>query len=154
MPTLILRNPTALKGMLGKEIGTTEWFLVTQSRVDEFANATEDRQWIHLNRERAAQESPYGGTIVHGFLTLSLISHFLEEVIHIESGVRLAVNYGLNRVRFPSAVRVESKIRGRFGLMVYEELPDAIAATYSVTVETEKSTKPCCVAEWLIRYFF
>src|SRR5580700_2235326 len=109
--------------MVGREIGVTEWFRVTQERIEQFAEATEDRQWIHVDRARATNESPYGTTIAHGFLTLSLISHFMREAIRIESGVRLAVNYGLNRVRFPSAVRADSRIRARVALLTLKELP-------------------------------
>ncbi len=101
MPPLMLKNPQALKEMTGREIGVTEWFQITQERVIQFAEATEDRQWIHVDRERARHESPYGTTIAHGFLTLSLVGYFVKELIDIQNGVRLAVNYGLNRVRFP-----------------------------------------------------
>lgn len=101
MPPLIVDNPRALKEFVGKEIGLSEWFRVSQERIGTFADAAEDRQWIHLDRSRAANESPYGATIAHGFLTLSLMGRFIEELIQIRGGVRLAVNYGLNRVRFP-----------------------------------------------------
>jgi acyl dehydratase len=99
---------------------------LTQKRIEQFAEATEDRQWIHLDRERAATESPYGATIAHGFLTLSLVSYFVKEVIAIRRGVRMAVNYGLNRVRFPSPVRSESMIRARIALLTSKELSDAV----------------------------
>ena len=105
MPPLVLQNPQALKELVGKEIGVTEWLGMTKERIDQFAQATEDRQWIHLDAARASKDSPYGATIAHGFLTLSLASHFMSELMQIQSGVRLAVNYGLNRVRFPAAVR-------------------------------------------------
>src|ERR1700689_3755965 len=91
---LILKNPQALPEFVGKEIGVTEWFRLTQERIEQFAQATEDRQWIHLDCARAARESPYGGTIAHGFLTLSLMAHFLHAAMRIEGGLRLAVNYG------------------------------------------------------------
>ncbi|HJX95612.1 MAG TPA: MaoC/PaaZ C-terminal domain-containing protein, partial [Candidatus Acidoferrum sp.] len=92
-------------------------------------------------------------TIAHGFLTLSLISHFMSEAIRIESGVRLAVNYGLNRVRFPAAVRADSRIRARVSVLTLKEPPDSVEATYAVTIESEKSEKPACVAEWIVRYY-
>ena len=114
MAPLVAKTPQLLKEFVGREIGVSEWFQVTHERIEQFAEATEDRQWIHLDRARAGKESPYGATIAHGFLTLSLISHFVKDVIAIQSGVRLAVNYGLNRVRFPSAVRADSKIRATF----------------------------------------
>jgi len=151
--SLVVKNAQALKEFVGKEIGVTDWLRVTQERIQQFAEATEDRQWIHLDVARAREESPYGATIAHGFLTLSLVSHFMKEAIQIQSGVRLAVNYGLNRVRFPSAVRADSRIRASFSLLRFEELADAVSATYSVTMEAEGSEKPCCVAEWIVRYY-
>jgi acyl dehydratase len=150
---LKLDNPQSLSAFVGKEIGVTDWFQVTQERIEQFAEATEDRQWIHVDRERASKESPYGTTIAHGFLTLSLISHFIKELLQVEADVRLAVNYGLNRVRFPAAVRVDSRIRARVGLMSLKELPGALEATFSVAIEDEKSGKPSCVAEWIVRYY-
>lgn len=153
MPPLVIKNPQSLKELVGMEIGVTEWFPVTQERIEQFAEATEDRQWIHLDRARAKKESPYGDTIAHGFLTLSLLSHLMKEAIQVQEGVRLAVNYGLNRVRFPAAVRADSRIRARIALVELKELSDAAEATYSVTIENEGSAKPVCVAEWIVRYY-
>jgi acyl dehydratase len=153
MPPVVIKNPQSLKELVGREIGTTEWFRVTQERIAQFAEATEDRQWIHLDRARARRESPYGDTIAHGFLTLSLLSHLMKEAIQVQGGVRLAVNYGLNRVRFPAAVRADSRIRARVALLELKELSDATEATYSVTIENEGSAKPVCVAEWIVRYY-
>ena len=150
---LVLKTPQSLKEFVGTEIGVTEWFRLTQERIDEFALATEDRQWIHLDRARASKESPYGGTIAHGFLTLSLLSRFVHEVMRIDSGVRLAVNYGLNRVRFPAAVPAESRIRARVGLLAFKENADSLEAIYNVAVEIEGAEKPGCVAEWIVRYY-
>ena len=153
MPPLAVRNPQSLKELLGREIGVTEWFRVAQERIEQFAEATEDRQWIHLDQARTITESPYGTTIAHGFLTLSLISYLVKELIQIQSGVRLAVNYGLNRVRFPAAVRTNSRIRARVSLLTLKELSDSVEATYAVTIEIDKSEKPACVAEWIVRYY-
>jgi len=150
---LVLKTPQSLKEFVGTEIGVTEWFRLTQERIDEFALATEDPQWIHLDRARASKESPYGGTIAHGFLTLSLLSRFVHEVMRIDSGVRLAVNYGLNRVRFPAAVPAESRIRARVGLLALKENTDSVEAIYNVAVEIEGAEKPGCVAEWIVRYY-
>jgi acyl dehydratase len=150
---LLLKNPQSLREFVSREIGVTEWFRLRQDRIDEFALATEDRQWIHLDRARANKESPYGGTIAHGFLTLSLLSRFVHEVMRIESGVRLAVNYGLNRVRFPAAVPAESRIRARVGLLAFQEIADSVEAIYNVAVEIEGAEKPGCVAEWIVRYY-
>jgi acyl dehydratase len=153
MPPVMIKSPQALKEWVSKEIGVTEWFGIGQERIERFAEATEDRQWIHVDRKRAAKESPYGTTIAHGFLTLSLTSRLVKEVMEIESGVRLAVNYGLNRVRFPAAVRAESRIRARVALQAVKEVPEAMEATYAVTIESESSEKPACVAEWIVRYY-
>jgi acyl dehydratase len=150
---LTLKDPRSLKEFVGREIGVTEWFCVSQERIEQFAAATEDRQWIHLDRARASKESPYGATIAHGFLTLSLISHLLKELIQVQSRVRLAVNYGLNRVRFPAAVQADSRIRARAALLALKELPEFAEATYAVTIEIERSEKPGCVAEWIVRYY-
>jgi acyl dehydratase len=153
MPPVVVEDVLSLKEYTGREIAVTDWLLMTQERIDRFAEATDDRQWIHVDRERAQTESPYGATIAHGFLTLSLLSQFMKQAIHIRNGVRIAVNYGLNRVRFPSAVRASAKIRARVGLVGLKELPDSLEATYSIAIENENSSKPCCVAEWLVRYF-
>ena len=149
----VLGDLRSLKEFVGREIGVTGWLSLTQKRIEQFAEATEDRQWIHLDRERASRESPYGTTIAHGFLTLSLVSYFVREAIQIRGGVRMAVNYGLNRVRFPSPVRSESKIRARIALLTLKELTDAVEVTFNVTIESENSDKPCCVAEWVVRYY-
>jgi acyl dehydratase len=153
MPPLVVMNLQSLKELVGRELEGTEWFPVAQDRIALFAEATEDRQWIHLDQARASEESPYGTTIAHGFLTLSLVSHFLKSAIQIQSGVRLAVNYGLNRVRFPAAVSADSRIRARVALLALKELSDSVEATYRVTIEREKSEKPACVAEWIVRYY-
>jgi acyl dehydratase len=153
MTPLLIKNPQALKEMTRREVGVTEWFQITQERVHQFAEATEDRQWIHVNRKRASQESPYGTTIAHGFLTLSLISYFVKELIDIQDGAGLAVNYGLNRVRFPAPVPSDSKIRARIFLLASKEMADSIEATFTVIVENDHSDKPSCVAEWIIRYY-
>jgi acyl dehydratase len=153
VPPFIVKNAQALKEFEGKDIGYTEWFRVTQERITQFAEATEDLQWIHVDAARARDESPYGAAIGHGFLTLSLISHFVKEAVQIQSGVRLAVNYGLNRVRFPAAVRAGSRIRASVALLRFDEFTDGVTATYSVTIEIEDFDKPCCVAEWIVRYY-
>ncbi len=153
MPPLVLKNFDDLKDFVGREIGVTDWFEITQERILKFAETTEDRQWIHLDPARAQRESPYGTTIAHGFLTLSLLSHLSEQALQIRSGVGMIVNYGLNRVRFPSPVVAGSNIRARFTLQSLKDLGDAREATYSVVVEVQNQSKPCCVAEWIIRYY-
>ena len=153
MPPLVVETPRSLNDFVGREIAVTDWFTVTQERIRQFAEVTEDRQWIHVDRERAQKESPYGTTIAHGFLTLSLVSHFMKQAIEIRSGVRMGVNYGLNRVRFPSAVRADSQIRARVTLQSVKELPDSSEAVFVISVEGRDSEKPHCVAVWFVRYY-
>lgn len=153
MPPVVLETLHALNDFVGREIALTEWLTITQDRIDRFAEATQDRQWIHVDRERAQRESPYGTTIAHGFLTLSLLSHFMKQAIQFKGGVRMGINYGLNRVRFPSPVRADSQIRARLGLQSLKGLPDALEAVFSVSLEVQGSEKPCCVAEWIVRYY-
>lgn len=153
MPPLVLESLKSLKEFVGREIAVTEWLRVTQERIQQFAEATEDRQWIHVDPERARRESPYGATVAHGFLTLSLLSHLVRQAIQLPSEVQRTINYGLNRVRFPAPVRAGEKIRAHVQLKSYRELPDSVEAIFEVAVETERSEKPCCVAEWILRYF-
>jgi acyl dehydratase len=153
LPTCVIETPPSLRDLVGKEIAVTPWFELTQERVRKFAEITEDRQWIHVDAERARRESPYGSTIAHGFLVLSLSSYFLKQAIEIRHGVRLAINYGLNRARFPAPVRADSRIHARVTLLVLKELPDCVEAIYSVCIEGEGAAKPSCVAEWILRYY-
>ena len=153
MPTLVMETLDSLKEFVGRELAVTEWFTVTQDRIEQFADTTEDHQWIHVDRERAQRESPYGTTVAHGFLTLSLLSQFMKQAIQIRSGVRMGVNYGLNRVRFPSPVRAGSKIRARVSLQSVKDVPKALEAVFSVAVEGQDTDKPRCVAEWVVRYY-
>ena len=153
MPPLVIENLDALKDFVGREIATTNWFPVTQDRIQQFADATEDHQWIHLDRDRAQRESPYATTIAHGFLTISLLSYLAEQALQIQNGVGMAVNYGLNRVRFPSPVRADAKIRGRFTLQSLTDVNNAREAVFAVVVEDQSQGKPCCVAEWVVRYY-
>ena len=150
---LVIETPDALKEYVGKEIGVSGWLDVTQERINQFAEATEDRQWIHVDSNRAKHESPFGVTIAHGFLTLSLISRLVKDVMQISGGARLTINYGLNRVRFPSPVRERSRIRGRFTLAGFQDRGEAQEAVFGVSVECEGNDKPCCVAEWVVRYY-
>jgi len=153
MPVLTVETPDALKEFVGKEIGVSEWMIVTQERINQFAEATDDRQWIHIDRDRARRESPYQGSIAHGFLTLSLLSRLIKDVIQIDGGTRLTINYGVNRVRFPSAVREGSKIRARVTLLSFREVEKAREAIFACTVECQGNDKPCCVAEWIVRHY-
>jgi acyl dehydratase len=152
MPPRVIKDLDALKDFVGREIGVTDWFEITQDRIRQFAEATEDRQWIHLDADRAQRESPYGTTIAHGFLTLSLLSHLSKQALQIQSGVSMVVNYGLNRVRFPAPVSSGSNIRACFTLQSLKDVGNAREAVLSVIVEVQSQPKPCCVAEWVIRY--
>jgi acyl dehydratase len=154
MAKRILDSPDSLKDLLGQELAVSDWFTVTQERIQQFADATLDHQWIHVDVERARHESPFKAPIAHGFLTLSLLPHFMHEAIQIRQGVRLGVNYGLNRVRFVSPVRAGSNIRARITLLSMKDVPpNAVEVVFNATVEVEGSEKPCCVAEWVARYY-
>ncbi len=158
MPPVTFKNLDALNDFVGREIATTDWFEITQERIRQFAEATEDRQWIHLDPDRAQRESPFAATIAHGFLTLSLLSHLSQQAFQIQDGVGMIVNYGLNRVRFPAPVHAGSRIRARFTLQSLKDAGNAREAIFSVVVEGQRKqgraqAKPCCVAEWIIRYY-
>jgi acyl dehydratase len=129
----------------------SDWMLVSQDRVDRFADATDDRQWIHVDPQRASADSPYGAPVAHGFLTLSLLSPLLRGAVPPE-GLRMSVNYGLDRVRFIAPVVVGSRIRGRFEAASVEESADATKVIWHVTVESDAGGKPCCVADWIVLY--
>ena len=143
---------TTLRDRIGQEIAVGDWFPITQDRIQQFADATGDHQWIHVDAARAEQESPYKTTIAHGFLTLSLVSTLMREAIRI-GGLRMAINYGLNRVRFVSPVPAGARIRGRFTPTTVEQAGDSVQVTWTVTVERENHNKPCAIAEWLVRYY-
>jgi acyl dehydratase len=158
MPPRVIESLESLASLSGTELGVSEWLGITQDRIDAFAATTEDRQWIHIDLERSQRESPYRTTIAHGFLTLSLVSHFMKQAVEVR-GIRMAINYGLNRVRFPKRVLRGDRIRGRFTLQTLKEISGAFEASYGVTVESESAAdssitaKPCCVAEWIVRYY-
>jgi acyl dehydratase len=142
-----------LRAHVGRELAVSDWLTMTQERIGQFADVTDDHQWIHLDQDRAARESPYKTTIAHGFLSLSLISALVKNALSI-GGQKLAVNYGLNRVRFVSAVPVGGRIRARVTPISVEAVdPGASQVAWSVVVEREGAEKPCLVAEWLVRYY-
>ena len=141
-----------LRDHLGQELAVSDWFEVTQERINQFADATGDHQWIHIDRERAAKESPYKTTIAHGFLTLSLAPIMARGSLSF-SGIRMSVNYGLNRVRFIAPVPSGARVRSRFSPASVEEIGGGIQVVWNVTIEREGSEKPCCAAEWLVRYY-
>lgn len=148
-----VKSPAALRDLVGQEIAVGEWFEISQARIAQFAEATDDRQWIHLDPDRAAKESPYGGTIAHGLLTLSLIVELIERAVKID-GVAMTVNYGFNRVRFPSAVPSGARVRVRVAVNEVEQAKDgATQVTWGVTMERDGSEKPALVAEWVARLY-
>ncbi len=140
-----------LASRVGQEVGVSEWYEVTQERIDLFAEATEDHQWIHVDREKA-KGGPFGGTIAHGFLTLSLLPHLAQTAFSFAER-KMGVNYGLNRLRFTSPVPSGSRIRARFVVGKVEPIDGGVQITWNVTVEREGSDKPCLVAEWLGRQY-
>jgi len=152
MPRREFNSPSELREVVGTEVAVTDWLEVTQERINQFADATGDHQWIHVDAERSLRESPYGTTIAHGFLTLSLLSCLMKQAVAI-GGLRLAINYGVNRARFPAAVPVDSLIRAHITLESLDDIPGGLHAVWAITVEREGSDKPVCAAEWLLRYY-
>ncbi|HEY3811201.1 MAG TPA: MaoC family dehydratase [Acidimicrobiales bacterium] len=149
--TTTIDGISGLKELVGQHLGYSEWHQVTQEQVNLFADATGDHQWIHVHIERA-QAGPFGGPIAHGYLTLSLAPTLLEEILRV-SGVTMAVNYGLNKLRFPAPVPVGSKVRAGASLADLEEVAGGVQVVLAVTFEIEGGTKPVCVAEILFRYY-
>ncbi len=140
-----------LQALVGQNIATSEWITVTQERIQLFADATGDHQWIHVDPERAAA-GPFGKTIAHGFMTLALLPRLQHEMYTVK-GIKLAINYGLNKVRFPAPVPVGSRVRAQSSLVNVEDVGNgAVQATVSTTVEIDGSPKPACVAESIVRY--
>ena len=138
-----------IRSKVGQVVGTSDWILVGQDRIDAFAEATEDRQFIHIDPEAAA-ETPFGGTIAHGFLSLSLLSRMAVDAMSVPDTTRMAVNYGLDRVRFMAPVRAGSRVRGHFTLDAAEDkAPGQLLLKHSVTVEIEGEPKPALTAQWL-----
>jgi acyl dehydratase len=141
-----------LKAKVGDHLGYSDWLEITQERVDQFADATGDHQWIHVDVERAKKESPFGGPIAHGYLTLSLLPLTLGKIVRVE-GFKMGVNYGLNKLRFPSPVPVGANLRAGATLKDLEEIPGGVQLTYEVTFEVEGKDKPAAIAEVLLRYY-
>jgi acyl dehydratase len=141
-----------LEARVGQEVGVSPWVDITQERIDTFAKAIEDFQWIHVDPARA-KGSPFGGTIAHGFLTLSLLSH-LSEATFSFSDRKMGINYGLNRVRFTSPVPVGSRVRARFTLSKFEKIENGVQVTWNTTIEMDGTPKPALVAEWIGRHYY
>jgi acyl dehydratase len=149
--TKVFLRPQDLTGGEGTQLGPTDWLAIDQARVDGFAEVTEDRQWIHVDVERA-KAGPFGGTIAHGYLTMSLVNHFLPQLIEVR-GFTHAVNVGADRLRFLNPVRVGARIRGRGEIVSVEEVKGAVQSVVRVTVEIEGEDKPACVVDTISRYF-
>jgi acyl dehydratase len=143
-----------LRTRVGQEIGASNWHEITQSQIDHFAEVTGDHQWIHLDQDRAHRESPYGTTIAHGFLTVSLLPRLIDEAVQIEGAFKLRVNYGFNRLRFTGAVPSGSRIRARFALHSIKDVEGGVEIAWLTTVDVEGREKPALVAEWLGRNYY
>ena len=143
-----------LKAAVGTHIGTGDWLAIDQKRIDTFADATDDHQWIHIDVERAKKESPYGGPIAHGYLTLSLLVPLVSQTYTV-TDAKMGVNYGLNKVRFTNPVPVDSRVRGSYELVSAEDVKGGgVQLTVKATIELEGSERPAAVAETVVRYFF
>jgi acyl dehydratase len=149
----IINGIEELKGLTGQEVAVSDWLEVTQQRINDFADVTDDHQWIHIDVDRARTDSPFHNTIAHGFLTLSLMSQFAAQAVRVEGNFKMGINYGLNKVRFPSPVPSGSRIRAHFILQSVEDVTGGFQVTWAVTVEIDGAPKPCVAAEWLVRYY-
>ena len=150
----VFASAAEMAAAVGTELGVSGWVEVTQARIDAFAEATGDRQWIHIDPERAKRESPYGTTVAHGYLTLSMLPVLIYDTIRLD-GVRQSINYGSNRVRFPAPVPAGSRLRGRIRLLSVEPMEGgALRVTLQTTVEVEGSERPACVAETMAVHYW
>jgi acyl dehydratase len=145
-------NLAAMKAEVGNEVAVSDWVEISQQRIDLFADATGDHQWIHTDAERAGRESPYGGTVAHGFLTLSLLPALLVKALHMVD-MKMGLNYGLNKVRFPAPVPVGSRLRARLAILSIEDIAGGAQIVWDVTIEREGGDKPVCVAEFVMRRY-
>ncbi|MFA5941178.1 MAG: MaoC family dehydratase [Sinimarinibacterium sp.] len=151
MPT-VFNSADAILAAVGQPLGESQWVTITQQRINQFADATDDHQWIHVDAARA-KDGPFGACIAHGYLTLSLASRFLPEIVDVK--MKMGVNYGCDKVRFPAPVKVGSRIRGRGDLVAAERTKDGgVQATIRVTVEIDGGAKPACIADTISRYYF
>ncbi|MGA0237070.1 MAG: MaoC family dehydratase [Acidimicrobiales bacterium] len=148
--TTVFASPDDLLAAVGTELGSSDWVAIEQDRIDGFADATDDHQWIHVDPEAAAA-GPFGSTIAHGYLTLALTNRFLPQIVRVD-GVSLGINYGVNKVRFPQAVPVGSRVRGHATLTHAEEIDGGVQAVITMTVEIEGGTKPACIVESVSRF--
>jgi acyl dehydratase len=152
MSRIRFENLDALEAAAGTELAVSDWVEITQERVNQFADATGDHQWIHVDPERAKRESPFGGPIAHGYLTLSLLPKLMSDALEID-GTRVSVNYGVNRVRFTDPVPVGSRVRARIGLAKFERIAGGAQLFWNVTIEREGAAKPAMIAETVSRRY-
>jgi acyl dehydratase len=151
---LTIHGLDELKTLVGREAGVSPWYVVSQDLISRFAELTGDTQWIHTNPERARAESPFGGTVAHGFLTLSLMSRLVREAVDLQGDFKMGVNYGFNRLRFPAPVPAGSRIRARVILNALQEAAGYLEIAWGVAIEIEDSARPALVAEWLLRKYY
>ena len=149
--TTVFSHPEELKGAIGQQLCTSDWLEIDQARINLFADATGDHQWIHVDPEKA-KDGPFGACIAHGYLTLSLVNLFLPQIVDVQ-GIKMGVNYGCGKVRFPSPVKVNSRVRGTGEVVEVEEVKGGVQATIRVTVEIEGSDRPACVVDTISRYY-
>ena len=149
--SMIYKTPGDLMGQDGTDLGVTDWVAIEQARVDLFADATDDHQWIHVDPDRA-RDGPFGGTIAHGYLTLALVNKFLPQLICVDQ-MSMGVNYGCEKVRFPSPVKVGARIRGKGEIVKVEEVKGGVQSTVRVTIEIEGEDRPACVVDTISRYY-
>lgn len=153
MPARILASIEELKSLTGQELGVSDWLEVTQDMIAQFADLTHDPQWIHTDQDRARAESPFGTTIAHGFLTLSLVSYLTKQAVTVAEKQRMGINYGFNRVRFPAPVKSGARVRARVGVQSVKDLDGGFEIVWDVKVEAEGSSKPSVAAEWITRWY-
>jgi len=152
MAKTVIKGLDQFKAMKGQELGVSEWHEVTQDAINMFADATRDHQWIHIDQERCKQESPWGQTIAHGYYTISLAPYLLGQILSVE-GVQMGINYGINKLRFPSPVKVGRKVRAKAQLLDVTDIANGVQGNIQVTFEIEGENKPACVAEVIYRYY-
>jgi len=153
MQTISFANIEELKTVVGQEVGISDWVKIEQSQIQAFADVTNDQQWIHTDVSRSQKESPYGTTVAHGYFTLSLVPSFIHSCITYPF-VTTSINYGLNKVRFPNAVRVNSSLRARFTLVKVDTIDGGVQVEWSIVIEIQGQDKPACAAEMLARLYF
>jgi acyl dehydratase len=141
-----------IKTFAGKEVGVSDWHLVTQKEVNLFADATHDHQWIHVDPQRAARESPFGGPVAHGYYTLSLAPHLLAQAV-VVTGIRMGVNYGADKIRFPAPLKIGASVRAKVALVSADDVPGGVQALWRITWEVKDEAKPACVADVIYRYY-